>query len=445
MPRKNDIYKVNITDINNLGFGVCRVDGIVTFVSGAVAGDVAKIRIIKVTKSYLVARTEEIISRSESRITPECPVFSSCGGCVYSHVSYEKEKLLKKEYVKSAFVKAGLPDIKVHDICTPSNTKHYRNKAQYPVAPDCTYGYFARKSHRIVRISSCPLVPSIFDKIAKAVCDFLKEKKIPIYNEERHEGLVRHIYIRSGFESGQIMLCLVINGTYLPFSDEFVTSIRKKFPEIATVVLDINDKKTNVILGGKIKVLFGEGYICDTLLGNKYKISALSFYQINPVTAAEIYKKAIELADIKKGEKVTDLFCGIGTIALSVAKHTEASGVVGVEIIPDAVENAKENAEINNINNARFYCGDANDRHIEESDVIFVDPPRKGLAPELIFQIAQIGANRVVYVSCSADTLARDCALFAKEGYTTHEVFPFDMFPRTGHVENVLLLSRKDK
>lgn len=442
MPKKNDIFTVNITDINNLGFGVCRVDGIVTFVSGAAPGDMAKIKIIKVTKNYLVARAEEILSPSEVRITPECPVFSSCGGCVYSHISYEKEKQLKREYVKNAFIKAGLADIKVHELCTPSGTKHYRNKAQYPVAPDYTYGYFARKSHRIVKIPSCALVPPVFDEIAKEVCAFLKEHKISVYDEENHKGLVRHIYIRTGFISGEIMLCLVINGKSLPFSDGFVQRMTEKFPDIATIVLNINDKKTNVILGGKTKVIFGKGYICDTLLGNQYKISALSFYQINSVTATEIYRKAIELADIKGGDKVTDLFCGIGTIAMSVAKLTEAGSVTGVEIIPDAVENAEENAKINGIGNVRFYCGDANDRRIEKSDIIFVDPPRKGLSPELIKRIAEIGAKRVVYVSCSADTLARDCALFIKEGYALSEVFPYDMFPRTGHVECVCLLNR---
>ncbi len=332
----------------------------------------------------------------------------------------------------------------MHELCTPSDTKHYRNKVQYPVAPDCTYGYFARKSHRIVKISSCALVPPVFDKIAKEVCAFLTEHEISVYDEEKHEGLVRHIYIRTGFNSGKIMLCLVINGASFPFSDSFVQSMTGKFPDIATIVLNINDKKTNVILGGKTEVIYGKGYICDTLLGNQYRISALSFYQINSVTAAEIYRKAIELADIRVGDKVTDLFCGIGTIALSVAKLTAADSVTGVEIIPDAVENAKENAKINGIGNVRFYCGDANDRHIDESDIIFVDPPRKGLSRELISRIAEIGAKRVVYVSCSADTLARDCALFIKEGYTVSEVFPYDMFPRTGHVECVVLMAKTD-
>lgn len=444
MPNKNQIYIVNITDINNLGFGVCRIDGVVTFVSGTVTEDVAEVKVIKVTKSYCVGRLERLITPSRLRTEPECPAFASCGGCVYSHINYAEEKKLKRQYVEVEFKKAGLPDVTVNEVCAPSGTKHYRNKVQYPVAPDYTYGYYAPKSHKIVKSPGCALHPRIFDEISEQACFFFKEKNITVYNEETHTGLIRHIYLRAGFKSGDIMLCLVINGDALPHSDEFTSFITQKFPEIKTVVLSINTEKTNIILGKEIKTLYGNGSITDTLLGNIYNISPLSFYQINPVTAEAIYKKAIDLAEIKEGDKICDLYCGIGTIALSATKMSQAKSVIGVEIIPDAVENAKQNARANGIVNAEFYCGDANDPHIDGSDVIFVDPPRKGLSAELIRHIAEVAPRRVVYISCAADTLARDCALFEKQGYTVNEVYPYDMFPRTGHIENVCVLKRKD-
>ncbi len=441
--KKNEILEVKTEEINALGFGVCKVDGMVLFVGQSAPGDVAKVRVIKVAKTYAIGRIEELITPSPMRITPSCPVSASCGGCAYSHISYEEESKAKTESVKVALKKEGLSHIKVHPLTSPSGTKAYRNKAQMPFAPDGSLGYFAPRSHRVVAPKDgCELLPEVFVGICEIVSSFVKEKGISVYDEESGKGLMRHLYLRMGVNTGEVMVCLVINGKEVPGITELVGRLYSAYPEIRTVILNENTAKTNVILGGKCRTVFGDGIITDTLCGNTYEISPLSFYQINHATAEAIYEKAIELADLKESDVVADLYCGIGTIGLSVAKKADISRLVGVEIVPDAVKNAKRNAEINGIKNASFYCGDANDPHIDRCNVIFVDPPRKGLSKELIERIGELQPDKVVYISCASDTFARDLRLFAELGYETDTVYPYDMFPRTAHVECLTILHR---
>lgn len=444
MMKKNDVFTVKIDEINALGFGVCKIDGMAVFVGGGAPEDEAKIRIIKTAPTYAVARIEELIAPSPHRVSPTCPVAGPCGGCAYSHISYESERISKQNAVKAALRKAGAGDITVHPVCSPSPLSAYRNKAQMPFTDGCKVGYFAAKTHRVVvPPQGCELLPKKFRKIADEVCDFASQKGLSVYDESTGKGLLRHLYLRMGNVSGEVMVCLVINGKELPHAAELAGALYGKFPCIRTVLTNENTAKTNVILGEKCRVIFGDGIITDELCGNTYEISPLSFYQINHDTAEAIYRKAIELADAGEHDVLGDLYCGIGTIGLSAARLCPVKKVIGVEIIPDAVKNAKRNAMLNGIENAYFYCGDALDPHIEECNVMIVDPPRKGLSRQLIERIAEIGPERVVYVSCNPDTMARDIAAFAPLGYRTDEVFPYDMFPRTAHVETVALLRKQ--
>lgn len=442
--KKNDILEVRTEEINALGFGVAKVDGMVLFVGQSAPGDVAKVRVIKVAKTYAIGKIEELITPSPMRITPTCPISASCGGCAYSHISYEEEAAAKTESVRAALRKEGLSHISVRELCSPSGKKAYRNKAQMPFAPDGSLGYFAPKSHRVVvPKNGCELLPEVFVRICDTVSSFVREKGISVYDEESGKGLMRHLYLRMGVNTGEVMVCLVINGKEMPHITDLVGRLYTKYPEIRTVILNENTEKTNVILGKKCHTVFGDGIITDTLCGNTYESSPLSFYQINHATAEAIYEKAIELADLSPEDVVADLYCGIGTIGLSVAKKADMSRLVGVEIIPDAVKNAKKNAEINGIKNASFYCGDANDPHIDGCNVIFVDPPRKGLSKELIERIGELGPDKVIYISCGVDTFARDLRLFKELGYETDTVYPYDMFPRTAHVECLACLERQ--
>jgi 23S rRNA (uracil1939-C5)-methyltransferase len=319
----------------------------------------------------------------------------------------------------------------------------YRNKVQYPVGKDWKIGFFAEHSHDIVEVSDCLAQDESFTEILDEIVRFGKEKKIPPYDFESGKGLVRHIYLRKGRGCGDIMVCLVINGKTMREAPELAKILVSRFPAIKSVILNINEKRTNVILGDKNITVYGSDTIEDIFCGLKVKISPKSFYQVNRECAELICKKAAELADLKPSEKLVDLFCGIGTIGLSMIKDYPESSLIGVEIIPDAVENAKENAALNHMKNTNFICGDANSPEISEADIIVVDPPRKGCASELIKRIAEISPSRVIYVSCNPDTLARDCKLFDAEGYKVTRAFAADMFSRTGHVESVVCLTRK--
>lgn len=456
--RKNDVFVTEIIDITNLGFGVAKPDGQVVFVSGAVTGDIARIKIIKVSGSFAVGRVEEFISLSDKRVEGRCNN-TLCKSCAYKCLGYEYERELKEESVRQIFKKSGLADVEILPLVGSPCEHGYRNKAQYPVSRDKNgnyiIGFYAPKSHRVTEAANCPLAPAAFAEILEVIRAFLAENQISVYDEESGEGLLRHIYLRRGEVSGEILITLVINGNALPYSDELVANISEKFPEVVGVLLNVNKKNTNVILGDEFITLFGRDYIFDTLGGVRLKITAPSFYQVNHSAAELLYAKAKELAAPKKDDLLLDLYCGAGSIGLSMAD--EAGEIIGIEIVESAVECAKFNAESNGIKNASFYAGDASEaarlllpaEKVRGSkilpDIVILDPPRAGTTEELITHIASLSPRKVVYISCNPQTLARDMVIFRKLGYISNEVTPFDLFPMTGHVESVVRLMRSAK
>ena len=447
--QKNDILKLEIVDMNNLGAGVGKIDGAVVFVNGAVTGDVVEAGIIKVTKSYYVARVHRIVTPSENRDVAEfCKAPESCGGCVYRHLTRKCELEMKKNHIEGLFKKVGLDDVNILPVLDVSLRYGYRNKAQYPVCKTkdgVKAGFYANKTHTVIPYTYCSLEPDVFGDIVNAVCEFATKNNITVYDELSGKGLLRHIYLRRGEISGEIMLCLVVNGEKLPFSDKFIPYITSRFKGIVSVLLNVNKKNTNVVLGDKYIKLYGRDYIEDTLCGLTFRISPESFWQVNRTGAEKLYALGRELACLTGNENVLDLYCGTGTIGLSMA--SKAKWVTGVEIVEGAIACAKVNAEINGIENADFYCADASKSESiipadKKYDVVILDPPRKGTTEELISYISKSDINRVVYISCGPDTLARDIVTFKKYGYIAGDVQPVDMFPATGHVESVVCLTR---
>ncbi len=452
--KKGDILELDIVDINNLGCGVARYgeSGKVVFVKGAVTGDKIIAEVIKDGKSFSVARLREITSPSPFRAEKDfCDTALSCGGCVYRHITYEHEKEIKHGTVKSAFVKAGLADVHILPTLSTEKIRGYRNKAQYPVANTkngMVSGFYASKTHNIVPVNSCAIQYGAFADVTRAVCALCDKYGIKAYDETTGKGLLRHIYLRAAEISGEIMLCLVINGDALPHEAEIVRELTKKFSSVVSIMINKNTENTNVVLGKEYRTLWGRDYIEDTLCGLRFRITAPSFYQVNREGAELIYGLAARLAELDGTQNVADLYCGTGTIGLSVAN--KAKSLVGIEIVSSAVECAKQNAEFNGIKNAKFYCADAGDADTilrcmggKRPDVVIIDPPRKGSTKELVECLAKLEVPKIVYVSCDPTTLARDCAWFREVGYDIGEVQPVDMFPRTGHVESVVCLSRK--
>lgn len=432
--KKNDIFTVNVTDINNLGYGICRVNNIVTFINGAVDGDKCDIRIIKVTKDYCIAKIEKLIKRSPYRIESQCPVSIRCGGCVYQNITYEHELELKHNYVKQTLRKFGLSDIKVGEAVSTGQTTGYRNKVQYPVGENNVIGYYVSHSHNIVECIDCQLQNRAFDSVMADIRDFLIKHKI---------DCVRHIYLRHGNNTGDLMICLVINNDKFDFDNEFIEYIKSRHDnDIASILLNVNKADTNVILGDVFINLYGNDYIVDELNGLKFYISASSFYQINHDAAELLYQRIGDIIDFHSGDKVLDLYCGTGTIGLYIASRCNIK-LTGIEIVPDAVDYAKLNAETNGIGNAEFICGDINKiDDIGTADVIIIDPPRKGCSSDVIRRICDANPRTIAYVSCNPDTLARDLKEFAESGYVTDLITPVDMFPRTGHVECVTVMRK---
>lgn len=429
---KNNTYTVDITDVNNLGYGICRIGGIAVFVQGGVTGDCAEIRIIKEAKDYLVARIEKLITPAACRINPDCAVSKRCGGCIYRHISYEYETELKRSYVENAFRKAGV-FIDVAPVASNGIITGYRNKVQYPVSENGEIGYYASHSHNLIVNESCLLESRLIAPVSS------KLRKLP-----HLLAGTKHVYIRAAEGTGKVMLCFVTKTKAFPHGDELTALMTDEFPSIETVIQNINPTEGNEILGKECKTLYGSGYLEDTLCGMTFRISPLSFYQVNRSMTELLYAKVRELAAPEKGDRIVDLFCGVGTIGLSVAKNTGCD-LLGVEVIPDAVENAKLNAQINGIENASFVCGNANETVPENSDVVIIDPPRKGCGQNLIDTLSSLSPSRIIYVSCNPDTLARDVSRFKTHGYTADTAFPFDLFPRTGHIETVVLMSRDKK
>lgn len=448
--QKNEEIIIDITDITADGSGVGKYNGIVIFVPLTAVGDTVRAKILKVKKTYAFAKLVEIITPSADRVENQCPSFRQCGGCVFRHIGYEAECRLKYNKVYEAMKRIGGVDVKPMPILASDRQERYRNKAQYPVATDGAVGFFANHSHRIVACPTCALQPEIFDKITAVCTEWIRENGISIYDEQRHKGLLRHIYIRIAEKTDEIMFTAVINGNKLPYSDKLIDLLKGVCGErLKSVQLNFNSAETNVILGDKCKVIFGEDYITDILCGVKVRLSPMSFYQVNRNMAEMLYKKAEEYAR-PQGCDILDLYCGAGTIGLSMAE--KAKSIIGVEIVPEAIEDAKFNAQNNNIKNARFICADAGEaaeklaKENISPEVVIVDPPRKGCSAELISIICdRFKPDRVVYVSCDPATLARDVKIFTENGYRLVEYTPVDLFPRTSHVETVSLLIKNEE
>ena len=437
--QKNDIITLNITSVTSEGMGIGRVNNIAVFVKSTAVGDVVKAVVIKVNKNYCVAKLLEIITPSQDRIENDCLAFPRCGGCAFRHINYSAELDIKKQKVIDAFKRIGGIDVNVEQMLYDKDNS-YRNKAQLPVS-DEVIGFYAEHSHRIIDCKDCKLQPQQFNEIAKTFFEFKNKYNIQCFDGDK--DLIRHLYIRKGEATGEVLVCVVINGDTLPYSDILVSELLSKFPQIKSISLNINKQKNNVVLGNKFVNLVGDGYIYDILCGVKVRISAQSFYQVNRVMAQKLYDRAKQYAG--KGDTLVDLYCGAGTIGLSMADSFNK--LIGVEIVQSAVEDAKFNAKLNGVQNAEFYCADAYEQAKKlnnKCSVLVVDPPRKGLdakLPQLIAQ--QFCPDKIVYVSCDPATLARDCKIFEQFDYKVKSVTVADLFPRTYHVETVCLLSRK--
>ena len=445
--KKNDIVKIKITSATAEGSGVGKTeDNIVVFVPMTAIGDEIEARILKVKKTYAFGKIEKIITPAAARISPDCPNFSKCGGCVWRHISYDEELKIKSKKVKDAVERIGGISTEFRPIIGSDRVNRYRNKAQFPIGKDKNGKIIAFHSHRIIDCDDCALQPEIFKTVMDVTRDFIERTNTDIYDESTGKGRLRHLYIRLGEVTNELMVCYVVNGNGLKQEDMLVKMLRESLPNLKTVVFNSNREKTNVILGNKNRVAYGKGYITDVLCRLKFKISPFSFWQVNRAQAEKLYSKAKEYAKLSGDEVLLDLYCGTGTIGLTMAQ--DCKQLVGVEIVEDAVNDAKANAEANGINNARFICADAPTaaeqlrKEGTAPDVVILDPPRKGCGEELVKTIRKMNPKRVVYVSCDPATLARDLKYFSENGYITHEVTPCDMFPRTAHCESVALLTK---
>ena len=444
--RENKTYTGTVEGYSSEGLGIVRLDGAVVFVPQAVRGETIDLKITKVMKTCAAGEIVKIHKPSSERSNPECPYYGKCGGCDFQHLSYTEELWAKRQRVQDALTRLGGTDLQVEEIIGAKNPAHYRNKSQYPVGADGAIGFFQARTHRVVPVDRCLIQSEVSDKTAKAVGDWMKRYKVSAYDERTGKGLIRHIYVRVN-KQGESLCCIVANGKQLPREPELAAYIQAAAPRTVGVVLNTNTKKGNVILGDKYRTLWGQDFLMDTLCGLTFKLSVPSFYQVNRDQAEVLYGKALEFAGLTGEETVLDLYCGTGTITLCLAKR--AKRAIGAEIVAPAIRDAEENAARNHIENAEFFCGDAADvaakleREGLRPDVITVDPPRKGLAPEVIASVAAMGPKRVVYVSCDPATLGRDVKLFAGLGYEAVRACAVDMFPGTRHVETVVLLSRE--
>lgn len=451
--KKNDIVKVTIEDIGSEGEGIGKVDGFPLFIKDATIGDVIEAKVIKVKKSYGYARVENILTPSKDRVELKCPVARQCGGCSIQHLSYEKQLEYKQNKVKNCLERIGGflgIEEKMEPILGMEEPWYYRNKAQFPVGlgkdGSIITGFYAGRTHSIIDNTHCYIQAKINEEILEIIKEFLMENKIEPYNEETHTGLVRHILTRVGFATGEIMVCIILNGTKLPNAEQLIERLTK-IDGMTSISINVNQEKTNKILGKKVKTLWGKDTITDYIGDVKYQISPLSFYQVNPIQTKVLYGKALEYADLKGEETVWDLYCGIGTISLFLAQ--KAKKVYGVEIIPEAIEDAKKNAQLNHMENVEFFVGKAEDVLPEQyeknkvyAEVIVVDPPRKGCDETLLNTMIAMSPKRIVYVSCDPATLARDLKVLCGNGYEIEKVQVVDQFAHTAHVETVVLLTR---
>jgi len=452
MLKKNDIHTIEILDISSEGSGVGRIDNFIVFIEGAVHGDICEIKIVKVKKTYAYGIILKIVEKSKFRVPVECAVFKKCGGCTLQHLDYKEQLVLKQDKVEASLKRIG--NIEDVDVMPTVGTEpcHYRNKVQIPVGSQngkIEMGFYAKNSHDIVSFDQCLIQPEINGDILKIIKGHMKKYNISAYSEREHTGCVRHIFIRAGHITKEIMVCIVVKGKssdVLTNKEELIQKLNE-VSNITSILLNYNNEKTNVIMGEKIEVLFGKNYIEDYIDDIKFKISAKSFYQINSVQTEKLYKNVVEFLSPSKDDIVLDAYCGIGTISLFLAKHVKK--VYGVEVVKDAIDNAIENSEINNILNSEFIVGRAEEvipkkfkRY--DLDMIVLDPPRKGCHEDLLKSVLDISPKKIVYVSCDPATLARDLKTLCQENYEINKITPYDFFPHTMHVESIVLLTKKN-
>ena len=446
MLKKNEIYRTSVSGFTSEGLGVCRVEGCAVFVPNAAPDEEYDIRIEHIGKNAAYGKIVTIITRSEARVNRACPYAKQCGGCDFWHITYEVECEIKRQRVLDALNRIGGQTLTDLEITGAKRCEGYRNKVQFPVS-NGKAGFYKKGTHDLIAIDHCLIQPECADLAREAVLKWMKDNNVPSYDEATHTGLIRHIFVRYGEKTGQILVCLVCNGTDLPKKKKLIERL-SQIPGMTSIAMNVNTRKGNAIMGDTTKTLWGADAIEDILCGLRFRISPLSFYQVNRNQAEKLYNKAAEYASLTGNETVMDLYCGAGTIGLSMA--SKAKEIIGVEIVPEAVEDAKVNAEINSITNSRFICGDAAKaaeilkNEGVKPDVIILDPPRKGCSPDMLKTAAEMNPDRIVYVSCDPATLARDCGIFAELGYTVTKATPVDMFPRTGHCECVVRLCRTE-
>jgi len=448
MLTKNQVYESRICDYTAEGQGIAKIEGCAVFVPNAIFGELCRIRIEKVGKTWAAGKIVEILEKSPHRINRVCPVAKLCGGCDFHHMDYEEECRLKANRVRQALNRIGGESLENVPILEAPTCTGYRNKAQYPVASQkgrAYAGFYRAGTHQVVENKRCSILPEETDRVKDLVMDYVNQFRITVYDETTGKGLLRHIYVRRGAVSGQILVCLVVNGRKLPKVEALVQRLQT-VPGFTTLVLSVNAKPGNTILGQETIPLYGPGYIEDTLCGLTFRLSPRSFYQVNHHQAQRLYQVAIAQAGITKEDLVLDLYCGVGTITLAMAGA--AGKVIGVEVVEQAVQDAKENALRNGIGNAEFFCGDAGQAALAleakgiRPDVVVVDPPRKGLNADTIEALSRMSPRRIVYVSCDPATLARDVALLKQRGYALQSAQAADLFPRCAHVESIVCLAR---
>ena len=442
---KNRIYRAHIDGYSSEGLGIARIDGQVVFVHGAVRGEICDVLVMKVLKNAAFGKIAALVEPSPARREPDCPYYGRCGGCDFRHMSYEEELWAKRARVQDALTRIGGAEIAVEEILGAEQPLHYRNKSIYPISPTGEVGFYRARSHQVVHVEHCLIQKPEADALAQALRDYIARFRVPPYDEATGRGLLRHLYVRTSC-AGESLVCLLVNGSRLPHEEELVAMLRAAAPRLCGVVLGENTRRGNAILGDRYRTLWGRDYLTDTLCGLELRLSVPSFYQVNHDQAQRLYEKALEYAGLTGRELAVDLYCGAGTITQVLARR--ARHVIGGEIVPEAIRDAEDSARRNGVENVEFLCGDASRLAAElrqrglRPDVICVDPPRKGLAPDVVEAAASMTPGRIVYVSCDPATLARDVARFAPLGYCPVRACAVDLFPGTAHVETVCLLSK---
>ena len=446
MLEKNKIYRARIEGYTSEGLGVARIDGQAVFVHRALRGEDCDVLLLKVLKNAAFGKAVKVYTPSPHRVEPDCPYYGKCGGCDFRHMDREEELYAKKTRVQDALRRIGGSDVQVEEILAGERL-HYRNKSQFPIAADGTVGFYKARSHQVIPVENCLLQKVDTNNVQLKFDRYIRLYNVSCYDERTRQGLLRHLYVRSN-GAGESLVCIFANGRELPYEAELVALLREASPRIVGVVLGVNTQPTGAILGKEYRTLWGTDVLTDELCGLTFRLSVPSFYQVNREMAEVLYDKAVEFAALTGTETVLDLYCGAGTITQVMARH--AGRVIGAEIVPEAIEDAKANAERNGVENVEFFCGDASAVAADfaakglRPDVICVDPPRKGLALEVVRAAAQMVPRRIVYVSCDPATLARDVKLFAAEGYGAVRAAAVDMFPGTANVESVVALERRE-